>query len=96
MMIHKEVLLLAIPTLTLTAIGLAVIPFLDQANVETFVSGSKNQSKQGDLKSDTRREGLVDHNHTGFPCPYRVIHCYGSGSNDHPFRYSPTQLFYSL
>ena len=90
MLIHKAVLLLAIPTLTLTAIGLAIIPFLDQANAENFVSESNNQINQGELKSDTKREGLGDHNHTGFPCPYRVIHCYGSGSNDHPFRYSPT------
>ena len=90
MMIHRAVLFLALPTLTLTAIGLAITSFLDQANAGNFVSESKNQSKQVDLTSDTKREGLGDHNHTGFPCPYRVIHCYGSGSNDHPFSYSPT------
>ena len=88
---QNKPLMFAVLVIAIVAVGLLAMPALSEhVYAGNFVSESKNQSKQVDLTSDTKREGLGDHNHTGFPCPYRVIHCYGSGSNDHPFSYSPT------
>ncbi|HKO64514.1 MAG TPA: hypothetical protein VJU13_04880 [Candidatus Nitrosocosmicus sp.] len=56
-MYNKSISLLAITTILLTAIGLVVVPSLEQADAANIVSESKNKGKQGELKSDGKRQG---------------------------------------
>ena len=55
---NKSISVLAITTLLLTAIGLAVIPSLvEQVQAANLVSESKNKGQQGDKSSDSKRQG---------------------------------------
>ena len=54
---NKSISLLAVTTILLTAIGLAVVPSFDQAFAGNHVSESKNKVQHGDQSSDCKSQG---------------------------------------
>jgi len=67
-------------------VGSVAIPGLnEQAFAKNPLHESETQSKQGDHKSDTTREGPGDHEHTDYLCPSLVGECDGMLSEDRAF-----------